>query len=754
MSAFSESYLTAQPHKQAIKAWLTNQGVSWIYVAKVLLAITISYWLAMFLQLPSTRSAALTALIVMQPQTGQVLTKSVARIIGTVFGLAISLLLVALFHQHPVMFVLGTVLWCMFCIAGAVRYRDMRSYGFLLAGYTVGMIGIPAAMDPNIAVPVSIGRGLSVMLGILCGGIITALVFPDTTESAYKSLLSKRLSSFCEHSLALFKHQISPEAYQIARLRFASQAVMTEAVRQAACIEDPHMHVMRNQLIRLTHNFMALGTRLHALSRLFFAIDAQPAKYQLITHAVNRINQPLIDLLEELVADDINSPRAASYQRRMDLICMSAKLSIREQRAQLLAAPDYLALSAANQQRLFELYETNVELLFRFTDRLRIYLEEYAALSQQQTPAQQDEPAPKWSWQSSVNSLYALSCGLRAAIVIFAIYGMWYLSGWQGGTMFFQTAIIGLMLTATSPAPHKMMVGMAQGAGLGYIIGFIITFWLLPKVDGFPLMMACMAPIFVLGTWLTLTPKYAGMGMGAMINFSFVASPANPAEFDPATFVNMALSGYLGMIIAAVMSSLLFPPSGRWLSKALIHDLRMLVPLASKDNLRDLSAKIDSRCRDLLHHTYGLTMGQSVVQGRLLNWYSSVASVSHATVEIRQLLAQLNQDSTPLTIAERRWRKSLVTMKSALELLYQTPNERHYRHALRLTERVIAVTKCQLEPETQLFDESPKRQMMSYLHFIHAALLDQVGPFKAYNKAFIPELTAAPAPAIAPTVNT
>lgn len=748
MSAFSETLLKPQLHKQAINAWFANQGVSWIYVAKVLLAITVSYWLAMFLQLPSTRSAALTALIVMQPQTGQVLTKSVARIIGTIFGLAASLFLVAVFHQHPPMFVLGTVIWCMFCIAGAVRFRDMRSYAFLLAGYTVGMIGIPAAMDPHIAVSVSIGRCLSVIIGILCGGIITALVFPDTTESAYKSLLSQRLSNFCQQSLALFQHNSSPQAYQLSRLKFASQAVMTESVRQAACIEDPHMHAQRNQLIRLTHTFMALGTRLHALARVFFSLEPQQPSYQLIQQALDTINQPLIELLQELTEQPLSSAIAGKYRRRVDLICMSAKMSIREQRDHLRGHSDFLALSAGEQLRVFELYETSAELLFRFTDSLRIYLEDYAALTDDAASANQ-VAAPKWSWQSSVNSLFALSCGLRAGIIIFIIYGMWYLSGWQSGTMFFQTAIIGLLLSATMPAPHKMIVGLAQGAGLGYAIGFVITFLLLPKVDGFPLMIACMSPIFILGTWLTLNPKYAGIGMGAMINFCFVASPANPATFEPEPFVNSALSGFLGMAVAAVIASLMFPPSGHWLSRAFIRDLRLLVPMAANDNLADLAAKIDSRCRDLLHQTYGLTMGQPAVQSRLVDWYTSVSSVSHALVELRQLLAQLANESATPTAQERRWRKSLLTMKNALQWLYESPDARHYSHALNVTEKVIASTREQLEPESALFDESPKRQMLSYLHFIRAALLDRAGPFNAYNVERVPQLATPPEPAIA-----
>ena len=44
---------------------------------KLLLAMWLAYTVAMLLQMPHTRSAALTVVIVMQPQTGQVLTKSI-----------------------------------------------------------------------------------------------------------------------------------------------------------------------------------------------------------------------------------------------------------------------------------------------------------------------------------------------------------------------------------------------------------------------------------------------------------------------------------------------------------------------------------------------------------------------------------------------------------------------------------------------------------------------------------------------------
>lgn len=453
MRKFIAGFLDPQQHRNALAEWISDQGVSWIYVAKVLLAMALAYWLSMFLALPSTRSAPLTVLIVMQPQAGQVFTKSLARLIGTAFGLTASLTLVTIFHQHPTMFMLATALWCMICVTGAVRYRDFRSYGFLLAGYTVGLIGLPGAIHPDAAVSSAVGRALAVVLGIISGGLVSALVFPDTSEAAYKTLLARRLTNFCQMSLGLFKHTSSEQHYQLERLKFATQAVMTESVRQAACIENPLISAMKSSLIQLTHNFMALGTRLNAISRLYFYLKHPIPGGNLVKIAIDAINTPLVELLEEIQTSSIASQQIGRFRHQMNFIILTLKQNIREQRQLLLHHPDYQALGANEQQRLMELYETFVELLFRFTSSFSDYLRDYAKLARPETFTQHHEPSTRWSWEPSINLLHSLSCGLRAGVVMLIIYGLWYISGWTSGTMAVQLAIIVLMLSATSQPP-------------------------------------------------------------------------------------------------------------------------------------------------------------------------------------------------------------------------------------------------------------------------------------------------------------
>ena len=55
-------------------SWARSDGVTWIYIFKVLIAAFLTYWLALRLELPQPRTAMITVFIVMQPQSGHVLS--------------------------------------------------------------------------------------------------------------------------------------------------------------------------------------------------------------------------------------------------------------------------------------------------------------------------------------------------------------------------------------------------------------------------------------------------------------------------------------------------------------------------------------------------------------------------------------------------------------------------------------------------------------------------------------------------------
>lgn len=727
MTSLASNWMSPKAHHQAMLDWCHHRGQQWIYIAKLLLAMTMAYWCSMFLELPSTRSAALTVLIVMQPTAGHVFAKSAARILGTILGLTATLTLVGLFHQQPVMFMLGTALWGGLCIFGAIRYRDLRAYVCLLSGYTVGMIGVPGAIDPSVLTPMAIGRMLAVIMGIVCGGLVSALVFPGTTVPAFKSMLANRFHQLCGHASGILRGNITPQEHEKARCQFAAQAVSIDALRKAASTENPEISSHRTRLLELNRHFMRLGTRLDALTRYYMALDENDPLDQHLKGAMQEMMQPLLQQLDELTEHQLSSKVMSSHLKSQELTSFATRMAIRENRKRLQENPWVQTLPEEVQDRLQERFDTLAELLFRFTDQMRLYCEQYASLTNEHLQQEIDEVA---EFTTAVNPIHAITCGLRSAAVILIIALAWIESGWSGGTMMIQNGIIAAVLTATASNPHKMAVSLAIGAALGFTIGFVISMMVLPHVDGFPLMMASIFPIFIIGGFMTLIPRWAGIGLGAMINFCFVASPTNPATFLPEQFANNAIAGLLGMSSAAALLALMFPPSGRWLSNILIRDLRRLVASAVTAPLDQLEPRIDSQCRDLLNQTYNYTQGQVQVQRKLLDWHASVQAVCHALIELRQLLNYLDLFSPEEKNSHWRWQINMLG--PSLIRLYLRPSRRHYDRAMNTTIKAIRETRPLLEPEETQFEESPKRQALSYLHFIYAALTDEDGPFRPY----------------------
>ncbi len=68
--------ITDLPWRREWHSWARSDGVTWVYIFKVLLAAFLTYWLALRLELQQPHTAMITVFIVMQPQSGQVFAKS------------------------------------------------------------------------------------------------------------------------------------------------------------------------------------------------------------------------------------------------------------------------------------------------------------------------------------------------------------------------------------------------------------------------------------------------------------------------------------------------------------------------------------------------------------------------------------------------------------------------------------------------------------------------------------------------------
>jgi len=166
-----------------------------IFATKTTASGLIALLVAFTFNLDQPQWALLTVFIVAQPQSGLVLAKSFYRIIGTLIGAAVALLFVALFAQERVLFLGALALWIGLCTFGSQYARNFIAYGFVLAGYTVAIVGIPGALDADNAFYIATARVTEIGLGIIVTATVSQVVLPSSMAPAlWQSVADIRVS--------------------------------------------------------------------------------------------------------------------------------------------------------------------------------------------------------------------------------------------------------------------------------------------------------------------------------------------------------------------------------------------------------------------------------------------------------------------------------------------------------------------------------------------------------------------------------
>src|SRR6266704_1890857 len=240
------------PHsaRAAPVRWADNPTViAVVFAFKAFLAGLLALFIAFWLGLDQPRWALLTVFIVSQPDSGLVLAKGFYRILGTIAGVLVSIALVFGLSQSGELFLAALALWIGLCTFAAAALRNFASYGFLLAGYTVAVVGIPAALDPNDAYPLMLARFTEIVLGIAGASLVTRLVFPRDLMPKLVDLV-EALRHRAER-LAAAVTRLDWQHLAGERRQFLTDFAAVETTRASAYFESPEARVRNGALRQL-----------------------------------------------------------------------------------------------------------------------------------------------------------------------------------------------------------------------------------------------------------------------------------------------------------------------------------------------------------------------------------------------------------------------------------------------------------------------------------------------------------------------
>jgi uncharacterized membrane protein YccC len=498
-------------------------------------------FVAFWLQLDAPFWAGTSAAIVCQPQLGASLRKGWFRMIGTVVGAVMIVVLTALFPQDRVGFFLFFALWTGLCAFVATTLRNFASYAASLAGYTAmiiaaGSLGATGGPSSGIFM-LAVWRASEICIGIVCAGIVHSAT--DSGDA---------------------QHRLAESFADLA----AGIAVRFSAMLALAKPDLPDIQGERREFLR----------RVIALDPM---IDNALGESSRVHYHASTLQQAVLGLFRAI---DGWRATAIHLSRLSDRIChdgagiILSSLPI-ELRGVLQTAP--AARWTADPSRLRDACDQAVHTLCTLsvdTPSLRLLADEtakvLAGLSQVAdalallSGAPFRVPAIATRFQlSAPDMLPALVNAVRSFLIIGAVELFWIVTAWPSGAAAIEFVAISLLLI--SPQGDQAFVG-AVIFGLGGVAGVIgtaiIKFALLPLFHSFP------AFCFALGVFLVP----AGFAMLRIRNpaarvfltagitvFMPLLSPTNQMSYNTLSFYNVALA-FLASVSLVPLAIRLLPP--------------------------------------------------------------------------------------------------------------------------------------------------------------------------------------------------
>nr|WP_277344531.1 FUSC family protein [Oleiagrimonas sp. C23AA] len=670
---------------QQLHEGLAGAGRDWLFVARAAAAMLVAAWLALRFNLENPASTMITVGIVMHPHSGMVLAKSFYRAIGTLCGSFAGLLLVALFAQQHLWLLGSMALWLGACAGGAALYRNFKSYGFVLAGYTAGIVAIPVLSTPTAAFDSAVMRVSEVLLALIVAAVFSDVLLPQRLRDVLRQTVRAQLAGLLGFAADSLSGRLPRGNLEAAHLRAVREVLEIENLRSSVVFESEYGVDRSPHLKRLNQAYMAAsGTFLslhHLMNRL------QSPRGEKARTSIKQLFEPLAAQLHASLRHDHAIARARHLQRVLP-----------ELRPMLQQRIDGLqsALDARDTRLDFA---TGAELVLRFADELCTYAAAYVVLVDAQ-PLPADEDVPSFSRES--DHLDALWVMVRTTCVMLGLGAFWIASAWSFGSGAMLIGAIFSALLASAPRPLLGLRQMTLGYTGGIVAAFICRFVVLVHMDGFMLLATGMLPFLLLGFYLYTRPGLTGAGTGFVIAFCYMLGVRESPGFDVAHFLNDAISQWIGIAGTATGFLVLAHASdSRWLRQRLLRRLRSQVVRACCARTPHLRHDVESASRDLFNQVLALSKPRSEEARHLIAWAMSVAETARAVMVLREQRMRGGEAA----------RACLGAMLAALAELYEQPGPSSYWKARRQVTHLIDA------------QNTPTAWMPS-LHLLRLALLE------------------------------
>ncbi len=506
-------------------------GRDWIFALRTFGAAVLALSLAMWIDLPRPYWALTTVYITSQIFAGATRSKAIFRVMGTVLGAIATVIFVPNFVNAPELLTLVMALWVAACLYISLLDRTPAAYLPMLAGYTAALIGFPSADAPGAIFDNAVARTEEITLGILCATLASSLVFPQSV----RPVLQGRLDSWAQNArawmVAALGGNLTRSQAHAERLPLAAEAVALDALAiplqhesASEAGQDRVITVLRQHMLMYLPIVSTIADRIAILER---------------ANALPEDMRQIIGRLKEWIASGRGDATEVATLRQ----------AIDAADPKFCPAPTAVELARAT-----------------LADRLRDFIDLRQDFRQLRGALADGAPVPQplaFRYTAQVREIrhrdhamaFLSAAGIFVTIIV--ICAIWISTGWPDGGSAVMMAAVAFSFFASQDDPAPQIMKFANAGVIGVIGAAIYLFALLPRATNFEMLTLALAP-GLLACGLAMTqPKWALLGLGAIVFGATTISIQNGYSGDFGPFANGGLAILVGMWIAALVTRLM-----------------------------------------------------------------------------------------------------------------------------------------------------------------------------------------------------
>ena len=637
---------------------LRTAGPALLYGLRLWASVCLALYVAFWLELDNAFWAGTSAAIVCQPQLGASLRKGWFRMIGTVIGAVVIVVMTACFPQDRALFLIALVLWGAACAFVATLLRNFTSYAAALAGYTAAIIagdqlGATGGLNGE-AFMLAVTRVSEIGIGIVSAGVVLA----GTDLGGAPRRLARLFASVSAGIMANYSDTLARAGSEIPD----RQPLRREYLRRVVAL-DPVIDQTIGESSQIRYHSPVLQ---RAVDGLFTALAAWRAvAIHLARLSYDQARAGAAAVLQRFPPALLSPPEQPDQTRwTADPVgfCRKCEASARE-----------LIALRADTPSMRLLADESAEVLLGMSDAL----DGLALLVADST-----RPAARRGGTNRLripDFLPALVNAGRALVTIGAVALFWIITAWPNGTGAITFASIGVILFAPrADQAYAIVVEFTVGTLLAAVFAAIVGFALLPGLhrETFAVFAVAIGLYLVPAGALAAQPWRTAMFTAMCINFVPILGPANPMNYDTAAFYNQA-SAIVAGIAAGALSFRVLPPlsPSRRTRRLLALTLRDLRSLATGHTPDDWAGHIRGRLTAMPDEASPLQRAQllaALSMGRVIIRLRPIAHGLGLGAELESALLAVGQGNSALAMVRLDRLDEALAARSHVDPVSQT----------------------------------------------------------------------------------